>query len=468
MLYTPHYLLQLLQHCCKHTHHLNRIQTLLITTGLLFDHHQRPNSNSNPNIRSTFFYNTLIRAHLHIGNPLQAILLFTQMLTYQAPPNNHTFPSLIKAASLSSTSTARSIHAQVVRRGLSTDQFIKSCFVKLYAQLEELPNACLAFDEIPQPDLVSCNSMLDALCKNGNADSALVLFTQMTKRDVVSWTSMINGFATNQRFREAIQLFENMMTNNEKPNEATLVSVLSACANSDEGGALHQGKQIHAYIIRNEIHLTAFIGTALIDMYGKSGCLRCIRKLFNGMPEREVCTWNAMISALASNGRETEALETFDKMRAEGLRPNELTYVGVLTACARAGLVELGLRWFESMKQDFAIVPRMEHYGCVVDLLGRAGLLREASEFIMRMPVKAEGSVLGALLGACKVHGDVELGDEVGRRLLMLQPRHSGRYVVLSNMYAGVGRWEDAAELREVMLKAGIKKIAGISKVQMI
>lgn len=248
-----------------------------------------------------------------------------------------------------------------------------------------------------------------------------------------------------------------------RPNEATLVSALSACANMDGAGALPGGIQIHGYIIRHESRMTAFLGTALIDMYGKHGHLSYCAGVFNAVDVKEVCTWNAMISALASNGNEVVALGLVDRMRAEGLRPNHVTFVAILTACARARLVDVGLRWFEAMNNEFGVVPLMEHYGCVVDLLSRTGLLNEAVEFIRRMPMEADASVWGALLGACKVHGDLQLGIQVGRQMITLQPWHSGVYTVLRNIYAGEGRWNEAAELREAMENAGVKKIVGQS-----
>ncbi|OVA09771.1 Pentatricopeptide repeat [Macleaya cordata] len=244
-----------------------------------------------------------------------------------------------------------------------------------------------------------------------------------------------------------------------RPNEATLVTGLSSCANLDGGGGLYQGRQIHGYIVKSGIELTVFLGTALISMYGKTGCLENAFQFFDGMMVKEVCTWNAMISSLACNGREQEALMMFEKMRTEGFRPNEITFVAVLSACARAKLLELGLNWFQAMSCDFGVVPRMEHYGCVVDLLGRAGLLEEAEEFIRRMPFEPDATVLGALLGGCKIHGAIELAEDVGRMLLKLQPQHCGRYVVLSNIFAQAGKWADAAELRKAMVEGGIRKV---------
>ncbi|KAC9527729.1 hypothetical protein E3N88_45687 [Mikania micrantha] len=190
-----------------------------------------------------------------------------------------------------------------------------------------------------------------------------------------------------------------------KPNEATFVSVLSACANSTGVIGLSYGKQIHGYIIKNESRMSAFVGTALIYLYGKTDGLEYAMQVFENLVNKEVCTWNAIIGTLASNGKEKQAIDMFDKMTVEGQRPNEVTFVAVLTACARGELVELGLQIFNSMLARFSIVPQMEHYGCVVDLLSRAGFVAEANDFMRKMPFEPDASVLGALLGACKLHG---------------------------------------------------------------
>ena len=346
--------------------------------------------------------------------------------------------------------------------------------MRFYAEVGELFDARKMFEEISQPCIVAYNAMLDAFGKNGDMESAFLLFECMPQRDVVSWTSIINGFERNGCFSEAIKFFEKMMVHEDvmaclvKPNEATYVSVLSSCANLNGGGALSCGKQIHGYVIRNEIELTAFTGTALIDLYGKTGCLRSAVNVFNQMVVKEVCTWNAMMTSLASNGRELDALDMYEKMKVEGRHPNEVTFVAVLTACARGKFVEFGLELFRSMLHEFGIVPIMEHYGCVVDLLGRAGLLMEATDFIRSMPFEPDGSVLGALFGACKIHGNIVLGTVVGQRLLELQPQHCGRYVVLSNINAGMERWDHAANLRKAMVVSGIQKIPAYSLIDLM
>lgn len=346
--------------------------------------------------------------------------------------------------------------------------------MSLYAHLGELIDARKMFEEIPQPCIVAYNAMLDAFGKNGNMRSALLLFDCMPERDVVSWTSVIDGFGRNGCFHEAVKFFEKMTVHEDvmscslKPNEATYVSVLSSCANLDGGGSLYRGKQIHGYAIRNEIELTVFTQTALIDLYGKKGCLRSAVNVFGQMVFKEVCTWNAMMSSLASNGREMDALDAFEKMKVEGQHPNAVTFVAVLTACARGKLVELGLKLFKSMLHEFGIVPTMEHYGCIIDLLGRAGLLKEATDIISSMPFEPDGSVLGALFGACKIHGAIELANIVGQRLLDLQPRHCGCYVTLSNVNAVMEKWDHAADLRKAMVEAGIQKVPAYSLIDSI
>ncbi|KAK4389052.1 putative pentatricopeptide repeat-containing protein [Sesamum angolense] len=293
------------------------------------------------------------------------------------------------------------------------------------------------FDEIPQPCIVSYNAMLDSFAKSGDMGSAISIFVRMPKRDVYSWTSVINGYGRNDCFREAISLFTEMMVDEDviygflRPNEATFVSVLSSCANLDDKFAMYNGKQIHGYMVRSQKGVKYF-------------------------------HWNSIDSILWENG-ESQALDMFEMMKTSALCPNEVTFVGVLSACARKKLVDFGLELFQSMSRDFAIMPRMEHYGCIVDLLGRAGLLKEAYEFVASMPFEADASVLGALLGACRVHGDVDLGNEVGRRLLEMQPDHCGRYVLLSSIYAGAEIWDHAAALRKAMAHAGIQKVPAFS-----
>ncbi|CAL8139403.1 unnamed protein product [Prunus armeniaca] len=463
---SPECLLQLLQRFLKHPNQINQIHSRLISHGHLL---HSPNPRSASKWMTTLLYNTLIRAHLGFSQAHKPFLLFTHMLAHQAPPNSHTFPPLIKAASASSSpNLGAPLHTQVVKRGVMHDPFIQTSLVSFYAQFGILCDARKVFEEIAEPCVVAYNAMIDGFGKNGDMGSAVSLFQSMPKKDVVSWTSVINGFGRNGSFSEGIQFFkmmvhEDLMGCFVKPNEATYVTVLSSCANLDGWGSLYWGKQIHGYVIRKEIELTAFLGTALIDLYGKMGYVSSAANVFKKMVVTEVCTWNAMISALSLNGKVREALDLFEKMKRERLQPTAVTFVAVLTACGRGKLVNFGLELFRSMSNDFGVEPIMEHYGCVVDLLGRAGLFLEATELIKSMPFEPDASVLGALLGSCNIHGTAGLGNEVGQKLLELQPQHCGRYVVLSSINAGTERWDRAAAVRQAMVHAGIRKIPAYS-----
>ncbi|XP_050380553.1 putative pentatricopeptide repeat-containing protein At1g10330 [Argentina anserina] len=461
-------LLQLLQSFLKNPIQVKQIHSRLITNG-----HLLPNPNPNsPKWKRTLLYNNLIRAHLDSGEPHKTLLLFTQMLSLSAQPNSHTFPPVVKAAGGWLRCSGGALHGQAVKRGVWGDPFVQTAFVSLYGRFKEAWDARKVFDEMTEPCVVACNAMLDVLGRNGDMAGAVSIFERMVERDVVTWTSVISGFGRNGWFGEGVWFFKRMMVSEDvrsglvKPNEATYVSVISSCANLEGWGSLYWGKQVHGYVVRKESQLSVFMGTALVDLYGKSGCLRSAWNVFEKMEVKEVCTWNAMISVFSLNGWEKEALELFEEMKVEKrLRPNVVTFVAILTACARGDLVKCGLDLFKSMSKDFGVEPVMEHYGCVIDLLGRAGHFKEAAELLKSLPFEPDASVLGALLGSCKIHGTAELGNEVGKRLIELQPHHCGRYLVLSNINAGNERWDHAAAVRKEMVHAGIQKSPAYSMI---
>ncbi|XP_004505554.2 putative pentatricopeptide repeat-containing protein At1g10330 [Cicer arietinum] len=391
------------------------------------------------------------------------------MLANQASPNPHTFPPLLK----STPSLVTALHSQALRRGILSDPFVLTTLLVIYATNNHLACAQKVFEEVPLFCLVASNAMINAFSMNGNMEGALSLFRSMMFRDVVSWTTMVNGFAFNGDFGAAIRFFGMMITHKDvvgclvKPNEATYVSVLSSCTSLEGKAGLDFGRQVHGYIVVNGVELGVFVGTSLINLYGKMGCLNYAVNVFRVMVAREVCTWNAMISSLASNGKEKEALDLFEKMKLQGLKPNSITFVAVLTACARGRFVREGLQLFGSMSREFQVVPVMEHYGCVVDLLGRAGHIQEAAEIIRNMPFQPNESVLGAFLGACRIHGAIELGEELAKKMLKLQTQHCGQYLLLSSMNAEKERWDHAADLRKEIMEAGIQKIPAYSMVHL-
>ncbi|KAG1363834.1 pentatricopeptide repeat-containing protein [Cocos nucifera] len=330
-----------------------------------------------------------------------------------------------------------------------------------------LPLARKLFDEMPVRNVVSWNSMVSGYAMNGEMDLARELFDLMPERDVVSWSCMISGYAQINWYMEALQVFKRMqLESSVKPNEVTMVGVLSACAHL---AALDQGKWVHAYIDKNHMTLDDDynLGAALIDMYAKCGSMETAVELFHALARKNVSSWNALITGLAINGAAHESLEAFEWMQRSGPKPNDITFLGVLTACTHGGLVDEGHWYFENMSKVYGVQPEMKHYGCIVDLLGRAGFLEEAEGIIGSMPMKPDVMVLGALLGACRIHRDIRVANRIRSQVLNLKPQQSGCHVLLSNIYAAAGRWDDALEMRSLLKQSGIRKEPGSSSVEL-
>jgi len=307
-------------------------------------------------------------------------------------------------------------------------------------------------------------ALIDMYAKCGELGKARRLFDVMQSRDVVAWSAMISGYTQADQCREALALFSEMQLAGVEPNNVTMVSVLSACAVL---GALETGTWVHSYIRRKRLPLTIILGTALVDFYAKCGCIDDAVEAFESMPVKNSWTWTALIKGMATNGRGREALELFSSMRKASVEPTDVTFIGVLMACSHSCLVEEGRRHFDSMTQDYGIKPRVEHYGCIVDLLGRAGLVDEAYQFIRTMPIKPNTVIWRALLSSCVVHKNFEIGEEALKQIISLDPSHSGDYILLSNIYASVGQWKDAAMIRKEMKDRGIEKTPGCSLIEL-
>lgn len=357
----------------------------------------------------------------------------------------------------------------LVKLGLYTDVFLLNALLTVYSSRAPIDDARLLFDRMPLRDVVSWNIMITRLTKlrggeGDGMDAARALFDEMPERSVRSWTAMIAGYVQARRPREAVRMFREMEREGMRPNEVTVVAVLAACADL---GDLDLGTRVHEYSDRSGFGRNVRIRNTLIDMYIKCGCVEVARRVFDGTleEERTVVSWSAMIGGHAMHGQGEAALELFRMMTQSGVRPNGVTFVGILHACSHMGLVEEGRRFFESMTKDYAIVPEIEHYGCMVDLLSRAGRLEEALEFIRSMPIKPNSVVWGALLGGARVHKSVEMGEEAIRHLVHLDPMNDGYYIVLSNIYAEVERWEDAAKVRRLMRDNGVVKTPGWSTI---
>lgn len=326
-------------------------------------------------------------------------------------------------------------------------------------------------------DILLQTTVVHFYASNKDVGSARRMFDEMMVRNSVTWNAMIKGYCSHRESaREALVLFRGMLEGvfGVKPSDTTMVCILSAAS---QLGVLETGACVHGYIEKtisfpeNDV----FIGTGLIDMYSKCGCLHSALSIFMKMEDKNVLTWTAMATGLAIHGKGNEALKLLDDMGAYGVKPNSVTFTSLLLACCHGGLVKEGLYLFHIMR-EFSITPQMQHYGCIVDILGRNGLLKEAYEFIMRMPVKPDAILWRSLLSACKVHGDVAMGEKVGMLLLQLQTEQcpldarpkSEDHVALSNIYASAERWEDVEKIREEMKVKGIENKAGSSSVQTI
>jgi pentatricopeptide repeat protein len=317
-----------------------------------------------------------------------------------------------------------------------------------------------AFDQMPERDVVSWNTVIAGYAQNGSIEDASQLFGRMPEKDVISWNTMIAAYAQIGHGEEAMKLFCQMQRVGVRPIQTTFTSLLSASASL---ASIEQGKQHHTYIFKIGFSSEVFVGNALIAMYAKCGHIDDARQVLDEMPERDVVSWNSLITGFALHGRGKEALQLFEQMQLLDIKPNNTTFIGILSACSHAGLVDEGWQYFYSMNRDNCITPTAGHYACMVDLLARAGCLKEAEEFIDEMPFKLDAVAWGSLLGACRVHVNTEVAKRAAEHLFELEPENAGTYVLLSNIYAAAGRWNDAAKIRILMKDRGVKKKPGCS-----
>ncbi|QHO34308.1 pentatricopeptide repeat-containing protein At5g48910 isoform X2 [Arachis hypogaea] len=345
-----------------------------------------------------------------------------------------------------------------------TDVICWNAVIDGYFKCGEVEAAHELFVKMPKKNVASWNTMITGFARCGKIENARNMFDEMDERNEISWSAIIDGYIKQGCFKEAMEVFHKMQREKVKPKQYLLPSVVAACANL---GSLDQGRWIHSYVERNSFQLDGVLGTALVDMYAKCGRLDMAWEVFEKVRMKQVSTWNAMIWGLSIHGRAEDAIQLLTKMQEEKQKPNKVTLLGVLNACAHAGMVERGIGLLNSMKEVYGIEPRVEHFGSVVDLLGRAGLVNEAEKLIESMPMKPNAAVLGALLNACRIHGNVELGEQLGWILLDMEPQNSGRYSLLSNIYAKAGRWDDVTRVRKLMKERGIKTIPGSSMIDL-
>ncbi|KAH9327221.1 hypothetical protein KI387_007399 [Taxus chinensis] len=382
---------------------------------------------------NTVSWTAMLSGYAQNGYEEDAINLFCEMQWSGEKSNHFTFGTVLQAcASMGFIKQAREIHGHTVRIGFEYHVTVRNALVSVYAKCGFIKDACKVFDE-------------------------------STHRNIVSWNSMIAGYGHHGDGEKALKLFCEMQQAGMKPDDFTLASILSTCATR---ATLEQGKLVHAYTVKTGFLAYISVMNALVTLYAKCGSIGEARRVFDEIPAQNVVSWTAIIVGYAQHGFEKEALKLFQRMQQVGIKPNYITFVGVLSACSNVGLVDEGWHFFNCMSRDYDIVPGVEHHACMVDLLGRAGLLDEAEDFIKRMSVQSSATVWRNLLGACRIHGNVEMGKYAAEKILELEPHDVATYVILSNIYAAACRWDAVTKVRAMMKDRGIKKEAGESWVE--
>ncbi|KAK4476441.1 hypothetical protein RD792_015594 [Penstemon davidsonii] len=476
-----------------------------------------------------FLCNTMLKSHLHSRQFSEAVSLYVDLRRNEGfVPDNYTFSTLAKCCGLKfSIWEGMEVHAHVVKYGFKSNLYAATALVDMYGKLGqigsarelfdemterssvswtalmsgyvrggnmasarglfrmmpeyekdaatfnvmidgyvklgEIGSAKMLFDVMPEKNVVSWTTMIDGYCTNGEVDEARLLFDAMPDRNLYSWNAMIGGYCQNKQPNEALVLFQELLAGKMyEPDDVTVVSVLPAIADL---GALDVGNWVYGFVKRKKLDRSANVSTALVDMYAKCGEIEKARRVFDDVKGRATCTWNALINGLALNGCAQEALEVFLEMKKKGFKPNEITMLGVLSACNHGGLVDEGKKWFNKM-EEIRLTPRIEHYGCLVDLLGRAGCLDEAERLIENMPYEANGIILSSFLFACGYAKDVTRAERVVKKAINMEPFNDGNYIMLRNLYASERRWRDVEQIKKLMLTKGAKKEAGCSAIE--
>lgn len=414
-------------------------------------------------IKDVITWGTMIDGYVRTECLCEAFMMYCAMLRTGLQPNEVMLVDLVSACSrVMAIREGQQLHSTIVKRGFDRCDFLQTTIIYFYAACRMMNLAYLQFEVGVKDHLESWNALMAGFVKHGMIDQARRIFDEMPERDIYSWSTMISGYSQTVQPDVALELFHGMVASGIKPNEITMVSVLSAITTL---GLLKEGRWVHDYIHNNSILLNDNLWAALIDMYAKCGSINTALQLFNQIQDKTstVSPWNAVICGLATHGHANMCLEIFADLQRYHIKPNSITFIGVLNACCHAGLVESGRRIFQSMKSVYDLEPNIKHYGCMIDLLARAGKLEEAEELVNSMPMKADVVIWGTLLAACRTHGNVDIGERAARSLAALEPRHGGSKVLLSNIYADAGRWEDVSMVRRVMRTQKTKRMPGCS-----
>ncbi|XP_077233738.1 putative pentatricopeptide repeat-containing protein At5g52630 isoform X2 [Tasmannia lanceolata] len=408
----------------------NTLITMYSKHGIVGDSQRAFENISKPDLIS---WNSVIQSNIENERPESALDLFLKMKYLGIKPDEFSFVSILAACrSLSWLKTGRVVHGNLIKTGLVPDAFVGSALVGMYAKSGDISDAKLVFDKI-------------------------------VHKDLIAWNSMIVGFAQNGDAYRALKFLGLMREENLEPDDFTFAGILAACADIT---AVQQGKQIHTLILKSRLTTDTAVANALITMYARVGSMVEAEVIFSKLNAKNVVSWTAIIGSYAQNGYAKEALDLFYQMESFGVKPNGITFVALLTACSHAGLTDQARKYFHMMEIEYGIKPGFEHYACIVDTLGRGGRLKEAEEFINRMPFEPNALVWRMLLSACRTHGDLARGKRAMEKIIALEPGDSAAYVLLSNIYAALGKWEGVVEIRKLMKENGVRKEPGKSWIE--
>lgn len=378
----------------------------------------------------------MVRAYAKTPNlKARGVVHFKKMLNLGIYPNKFTYPFVLKAcAGLGNLNFGKQVHGSALKYGLDNGINTRNTMVHMYC------------------------------CIRGGVEFARQVFDEMVDKDSVTWSAMIGGYEKSGMSSEAVGLFREMQVLGVPPDEVTMVLVLSACSDL---GALELGKWVESYVDKGNFSKSVELCNAIIDMFVKCGDVDKAIKLFRGMKKRTIVSWTCVIVGFAMHGRGLEAIALFEEMRGSGTIPDDVTFIGLLSACSHSGLVDEGRSYFSLMVNEFSIVLKIEHYGCMVDLLSRAGLVNEALEFIQAMPIEPNPVIWRTLIAACRAQGELDLGERIMKKLIRKDPCNESNYVMLSNIYAKMSQWDRKNKIREEMDNKGLRKVPGSTMIEL-
>ncbi|XP_059638193.1 pentatricopeptide repeat-containing protein At2g22070-like [Cornus florida] len=449
--------------------------------------------------RDSVSYNTVIAGLASKGCSSKALEVFIRMQQEGFQPTEYTHVSALNACSRTlDLKRGKQIHGRIVSCNLDGNVFVWNALIDMYVKCGVIDQARWLFNRMVNKNVVSWNSMISGYLINGQPEKCIGLFHEMRlsglkpdaitvsnvlgaffqrgyideahetfseikEKDKVCWTTMIVGYTQNGKEEDALMLFSEMLLENVRPDNFTISTVVNSCARL---ASLYHGQVVHGKAVHLGVDFDLLVSSALIDMYSKCGEIKDAWVVFKMMPTKNVVSWNSMIIGYAQNGKDLDALALYEEMLQEKLKPDNITFVGVLSACVHAGLSERGREYFNSISKFHEMTPTLDHYACMINLLGRSGYMDKAVDLINGMPHEANSLIWSTLLSVCSTNGDVKHGEMAARRLFKLDPLNAGPYIMLSNMYAACGRWKDVASMRSLMKDRKVKKFAAYSWIE--